>query len=401
MNYLAEARKLREKMIANRRHFHMYPELSGKETATAEFIAGKLQQLGLEVKIGVGSPMPGVVGILRGKNPGKTVALRADMDALGLEEQSNHSFRSKNDGVMHACGHDAHMAILLGAGELLAARRDELNGNVKLIFQPSEEFGGGAVPMIDDGVLEDPIVDAIFGLHMDPSYPVGEVAVSYGETLAASDRLVIKIRGKSAHGATPHMGVDPIVIAAHAIIAMQTVVTRERDPLDAAVLSFGIIQGGHQQNVIADEVMLSGILRTFNPVVREEMIKNIQIVLDGIAASFKTTCEFTRNRSYDSLINHDQMVDFVKETAKSLLGENCVQKLPKPRLIVEDFAYYLQKKPGAFFFLGCGNTERGITQPLHSSLFDLDEESLVIGAAMQAALAAEFLQQNLQIKVKE
>jgi len=396
VNYLEEARLLQEKLVANRRYLHMYPELSGKETATADFIAEKLRQLGLEVKMGVGAPLPGVVGVLKGKNPGKTVALRADMDALGLMEQCDHPFRSKNDGVMHACGHDAHMAILLGAAELLTAHRDELRGTVKLIFQPSEEFGGGAVPMIRDGVLDDPNVDAIFGLHMDPSYQVGEVAVSYGETLAAADRLVIKIKGKSAHGATPHLGVDPIVIAAHAIIAMQTVISRERDPLDAAVLSFGIIQGGHQQNVIADEVMLSGILRTLNPVVREETIKNIQLVLDGIAASFKTTCELTRNRSYDSLINDNQMVDFVRETVGSLLGESNVRQLPKPRLIVEDFAYYLQKKPGAFFFLGCGNNDKGITQPLHSSLFELDEDALVIGAAIHATLVTNFLQQGVE-----
>lgn len=396
MNYLEEARTLQDKIVANRRYLHMYPELSGKETATADFIAEKLRQLGLEVTTGIGAPMPGVVGVLRGSKTGKTVALRADMDALGLMEQCDSAFRSKNDGVMHACGHDAHMAILLGAAELLAAHRSELNGTVKFIFQPSEEFGGGAVPMIVDGVLDNPEVDAIFGLHMDPSYQVGEIAVSYGETLAAADRLVIKIKGKSAHGATPHLGVDPVVVAAHAIIAMQTVISRERDPLDAAVLSFGIIQGGHQQNVIADEVMLSGILRTLNPVVREETIKNIQLVLDGIAVAFKTTCELTRNRSYDSLINDNRMVDFVKEIAGNLLGESNVRQLPKPRLIVEDFAYYLQKKPGAFFFLGCGNTAKGITQPLHSSLFELDEEALLIGTAIQAALVTNFLQQGVE-----
>lgn len=390
MDYLEEAKAIKTNLVNWRRHFHMYPEVSGQEFETANYIADELRMLGLEVATQVASPLPGVVGLLRGKAPGKTVALRADMDALVIEEKNEVLYKSKREGVMHACGHDGHMAVLLGAAKLLADHKNEIKGNVKFIFQPSEERDGGAVPMINAGVLENPPVDVVFGLHMDPTFKAGEIGVCYGETLAASDRINIKIKGKSAHGAIPNESVDAMFVAAHLILALQGVISRQKDPLSPGVLSFGLIQGGKQQNVISEEVLLQGILRTFNPQVREDCIKNIEHIVNILPQSFRASGEFIRIKSYDSLINHDKYVDFIKETAGQLFGAQCIKKLKQPRLIVEDFAYFLKQRPGAFYFLGCG-TEGKDNPPLHNSMFTINEESLVIGAALQAALATRFI----------
>lgn len=391
MNYLDEAQSIKAKLVEWRRHFHMYPEASGREFNTAAYIADKLTSLGLEVATNVGCPLPGVVGLLKGGKPGRTVALRADMDALGIHEKNEIIYKSKNDGIMHACGHDAHMAILLGTAELLTKVKEELKGNVKFIFQPSEEIYGGAMPMIEAGVLENPAVDAIFGLHMDPTFKTGEIGIRYGETLAASDRIIIKIKGKSAHGANPNESVDSMVVAAHLILALQAVISRQKDPLSPGVLSFGMIQGGQQQNIIPDEVLLKGILRTLNPEVRETCLANIERIVKGISQSFNANGEFIREKSYDSLINHNGYVEFIKETASSIFSSTAVKKLSQPRLIVEDFAYFLQRRPGAFYFLGCGQPNKNKTQPLHSSSFEIDEQSLVNGVALQTALAVDFL----------
>ncbi|HHW04057.1 MAG TPA: amidohydrolase [Thermoanaerobacterales bacterium] len=391
MDFLAEAREMQNKLTGLRRHFHQNPEVSGKEFETAKFIICKLKELGLEVIENVGKPLPGVIGILRGNNRGKTVALRADMDALAVREQNDVPYRSKFDGIMHACGHDAHMAILLGAAELLSKHKNELMGNVKFIFQPSEEIYGGALPMIKDGALEN--VDAIFGLHVDPAYQVGEIGICYGETLAASDRIIFKVKGKSSHGADPHEGIDAIVIAAHIIVALQSLITRQKDPSAPAVLSFGIIQGGNQPNAIAEEVLVRGILRTLNPALREKLNVGIEKIVRGISESFDANCEFMREKSYDSLINDNEKVNFLKEVASEIIGSNNVKHLEKPRMIVEDFAYYLQRVPGAYFFLGCGNKKKGIIQPLHNSKFNIDEDSLQIGVALETALAIKILRQ--------
>lgn len=392
MQYLAEAERIREKVIAHRRHFHMQPELSGKEFATAAYIKEKLEALGIETLSNVGAPLPGVVGLLRGNKLGKTVALRADIDALAVVEKNDVPYRSQIEGVMHACGHDAHAAILLGAAELLAGYREKLNGNVKLIFQPSEEkFPGGALPMIDAGVLDNPVVDAVFGLHMDPEYQAGEIAVSFGETLGSSDKLAIKIKGKSAHGASPHQGVDAIMVAGHVLVALQSMMARAKDTFSPAVLSFGVIKGGEQMNVVAEEVLLAGMARSLNRSMREELIKKTEQILKGVTEAFGASYELERDRSYDSLINDNAMVELVRETALSFIGTDHVKELEKPRLIVEDFAYYLQRVPGAFSFLGCGNREKGIVAPLHSSSFDLDESSLSIGVALQTAVAMNYL----------
>ena len=393
MNFLAEAQNLEATLVGYRRHFHMHPELSGKENETAAYITDQLIALGIEI-LPETSLLPGVVGLLKGKKSGKTVALRADMDALAITEKNEIAYKSQNNGVMHACGHDAHMAILLGAAHILSGHREAFSGNVKFVFQPSEEIYGGALPMIEAGVLENPHVDAIFGLHMDPAFKTGEVGICYGETLASSDRLNIIVKGKSSHGTSPHKSVDSIVVAAHLVLALQTVVSRLKDPLQAGVLSIGVIEGGKQHNAIAEEVMLKGILRTFSPEVRESCIANIDAIARGLCQTFNAGCEFVREKSYDSLINHDFCVDRVKEAATAILSAASVIKLNQPRLIVEDFAYYLQRIPGAYYFLGSGDDGGECSFSLHSSSFNIDERALPVGAALQTALAVNFLNQD-------
>ncbi len=413
MNYRQESISIKEKILQYRRHFHMYPEVSTKEFQTAEYIAKELTNMGIKIiqrgaspqEIGkeiytkegketilkYGDPLPGVVGLMKGDLEGPTVALRADMDALAMEEKNDLPYSSQNKGIMHACGHDAHMAILLGTAQLLARKRKNLKGNVKFIFQPSEEIIGGAVPLIKDGVLKNPDVDVIFGLHMDPSYKVGEVGISYGETMAASDRLIIKIFGKSSHGASPELGTDAIVIAGHILVAFQSLMARMKSPLESAVLSFGTIHGGQQPNSLAEEVMIRGILRTFNPKVRKEIIQNMQQILTGVTQAYGGSFEFTREKSYDSLINDKDSVIFLEETFKDIIGKEKIKVLEKPRTIVEDFAYYLKEVPGAFFFLGSGNPQKDTQHPLHSSNFNIDEDALELGVALMTALTLNYL----------
>ena len=390
MDWLAEAEKNSQRIIAYRRHFHTYPELSGQENETANFIASRLTELGLEVKTGIGAPMPGVVGLLKGDKAGRTVALRADMDALPIMEATNLPYRSIRDGVMHACGHDAHMAMLLGAAELLSQHADLLAGSVKFIFQPSEESGkeGGAVPMIRDGAMDG--VNAIFGVHVDPEYNVGNAVVSFGQTMAASDNIIIRITGKSGHAAMPHLAVDAVTTTAHVIIALQTAMTRMKDSQEAGVLSFGRIDGGTRENIIAETVCIKGILRTLNPLVREYLLVSLQQVAKNIAASFGASCEFICSPVYDALVNDLNLANVVQETAKRILGSNRVLRQTKPKMSTEDFSHYLRHVPGAFYFLGCVPTvEQAI--PLHNTQFVLDEAVLPIGAAMQAALACNYL----------
>ena len=416
MGLSKEIKALRDEIVEYRRRFHMYPEVSNKEYETANFIVSELEKMGVKVvKQGTqpqeivkeiytnndkktvtiqGESLPGVVGLIEGKYPGKTVAIRADMDALAVEEKNDVPYRSKKQGVMHACGHDAHMAMALGVAAYLSKQKDQIKGNVKLIFQPAEEYVGGAVPMIRDGVLENPKVDAIFGLHMDPGYKTGEIGISYGETMASSDRLIIKIKGKSTHGASPHQGIDAVVIAGQALVAMQAVMSRMKSPLESGVLSFGTIHGGEQPNSIAEEVVIRGILRTFKPEVREKAIEDIYKVLKGVTEAFGGSFEFTREKSYDSLCNDKKMVEFLKETAKDIIGEENIKELEKPRTIVEDFAYYLQEVPGAFMFLGTGNEEKDSCHPLHSSQFNIDEDSLEIGVAIMSAVIMKYLNQD-------
>ncbi len=394
-DFLPEATSLKEELVRWRRHFHQNPEPSGQEFGTAKAIASHLTSLGYTVQTDVGAPMPGVTAVISGTNvaPGaSTVAVRADMDALRQTEVPVTPYRSQVEGMMHGCGHDAHMAIQLGVAQLIANHRAQLPGTVKLLFQPSEEVNGGAVPMIRDHALESPDVDAIFALHVDPSYSVGEVGISYGQTRASSDRLIIHILGKSGHGAYPHNGIDAIVLASHVLVALQSLMSREKDIFSPGVLSFGVIEGGKQPNSICDDVTLRGILRVLTPDVREELLIRIEQIVAAVTTAFGGSYTFERIKSYDAMINDNAMVDLQKEIIGGMLGEDKVKVLPHAKMGVEDFGYFLQKVPGAMCFLGIANQEKNICAPLHSTSFDLDEDALVIGAALQTATIWRYLE---------
>ncbi|HRC84586.1 MAG TPA: amidohydrolase [Thermoanaerobaculia bacterium] len=377
-------------MVEIRRDLHMHPELGLEEHRTAAQVQRRLDELGIAHRDGLGGT--GVLGLIPGRQEGRAVALRADLDALPLEDAKPVPYRSQSPGRMHACGHDVHTAILLGAARLLVERRGELPGLVKLLFQPAEETVGGARLLIEAGVLEDPPVAAIFGLHVDPGLEVGRVGVRYGQRNASSDSIVLVIHGRSSHGAYPAGGVDAIVVAAQVISALQVVVSRNVDARNAAVITFGTIQGGTQRNIVASRVELTGTVRCLDPSTRELVLRRLRETAEGVAAGLEARAEVTIEPSYDPLINHEPMVDLVRSTALGLVGEDHVHVVPRPNMGVEDFAFYLSRVPGAFYSLGVRNEEAGIVAPVHHESFDVDERCLAYGAALQAALALRALE---------
>ncbi|WP_240627372.1 M20 metallopeptidase family protein [Thermoflavimicrobium daqui] len=380
-------------LVEMRRNFHAEPEFGMEEFLTRQKIISKLEEMDIPYECVANT---GVVGIIRGAKEGKTVALRADMDALPIHEENDLSYQSKFPGKMHACGHDAHMTILLGAAKLLQEYRHFFSGNVKLFFQPAEETVGGAKPMIEEGVLENPKVDAIFGVHVAPHIPVGQIAVKYGQMYASSDTIHIQIVGENGHGAYPHTGKDAIVIAAQVIQSLQTIVSRNVDPRQSAVLSIGVIQGGTQANIIANKVELTGTVRTLNQQIRKTVLQRIEEMVSLVARSMGGESNLRVVEGYCSLHNDKDMVDLVKQTGQFLLGEHQVQVEELPSLGVEDFAFFLKDVPGAFYRIGCRNEEMGCVYDLHHPRFNLDEKCLKIGTAMQVANALRFLGVSIQ-----
>jgi amidohydrolase len=384
---LAAAQDLKPWIVDLRRCLHRNPELGLQEFETADAIEGWLQELGIERE----RTGTAIVGLLRGGKPGKTVALRADIDALPIHEEGHDAYRSKKDGLMHACGHDAHTAILLGAARLLAERRADLAGNVKLLFQPAEETDGGAETMIRGGCLENPAVSRIYGLHVMPDVPVGYVQLKRGVMMGDSATLTILVRGKSAHGAYPDTGIDAVLIAAHLVTALHSLVSRFVSPLDEAVLTIGTIHGGTTSNILAGQVEMKATLRTTNREVRSKLVERIRALVEGIPPTFGGSGELTVSHGYEALVNHDEAVDEIEATAVELLGADRITWKAKPSMGVEDFSFFLKARPGAFYNLGCGNAAKGITSPLHSTTFDIDEDCLVHGAALQAGLVLRYL----------
>ncbi|HHY79678.1 MAG TPA: amidohydrolase [Thermoanaerobacter sp.] len=389
MDILKEAEKVEKEVIELRRKIHMYPELGFEETKTSEIVYDYLKNLGIEVKR---IAKTGVVGTLKG-NGSKTIAIRADMDALPIQEENDVEYASQIPGRMHACGHDVHTAILLGTAKLLANMRDKLKGNVKFIFQPAEETTGGALPMIEEGVLENPKVDAIIGLHVDPELQVGQIGITYGKAYASSDMFDIIVKGKSSHGAEPHKSVDAIVIAANIVNMLQTVVSRKANPLSPIVLTIGTIEGGYARNIIANKVRMSGIIRMMEEEKRDEIVEMVEKICDNTAKAMGGEVEFKRTIGYPCLVNHKGMTDLIKETAFPLLGEGNVIEVA-PTMGVEDFAYFLQKVPGSFYKLGCGNKEKGIDKPIHNNQFNIDEECIKIGLAVHVSTVLKYLNSN-------
>jgi amidohydrolase len=383
-----EVAAMTEELIATRRDLHAHPELGYQERRTAGIVAARLRELGIDIREGVAET--GVIGLLRGARPGPTVLLRADMDALPIVEANEIPYRSQTPGVMHACGHDGHTAILLGAARLLAARREQLAGSVKFIFQPAEEGGAGAQRMIEQGALEEPAVDAAFGLHLWNVGPLGAVGVREGPMMACSDVFDLTVMGKGGHAAAPHRTIDPVVIAAHLIVALQTLVSRETDPLQSAVVTVGRIQGGEARNVIPDQVLLQGTIRTFDPELREAMPRRLERVARGVTEALGGTCELSHRFGYPCLVNDAAMAEIVRAAARPVVGEEHVVVAPAV-MGAEDMSYFLQRVPGCFFRLGSANAARGLDYGHHHPRFDFDEAALPVGVEILAGAAQRFL----------
>ena len=375
----SDVAKITDEAVEIRRDLHAYPELGFQEERTASVVADRLHALGLEVATGVAKT--GVVGLLRGGRPGKTVMVRADMDALPIQEANDVPYRSQNDGAMHACGHDGHTAMALMAARVLMDRRDRLRGNVKFIFQPAEEGPGGAAPMIEAGVLKDPDVDAAVGIHLWNDLPVGRIGVQSGAIMASMDVLEITIRGKGSHAAKPNDGVDPIVASAHVITALQTLISRERNPLDPAILTIASIHGGTTFNVIPDEVKLLGTVRTLSDELWEAMPGRVKRMAEGVAAGFGATAEVDYRKMYPVTRNDPALADRVEALAQDLVGPESVIR-HQTTLGGEDMSFFLREVPGCFFFIGSANAERGLDHPHHNPRFDFDEDALGIGIEM-------------------
>ncbi len=376
-------------IVSLRRTLHAHPELSYKEYKTAKFVANRLKSLGLEVKTGVGGT--GVVALLRGNGGGKVVALRADMDALPMQEKTSEPFKSKIAGVMHSCGHDTHMAMLLGAARLLVAHKKELKGSVKFIFQPAEEAGGrgGAEPMIEDGVMKNPKVDYVFGLHIWAGLPSKVFGVKLGPFMASSDFFKIRILGKGGHGSAPHVTIDPIFIAANLIEALYGIRARMMDPIEPMVLSVCMVHSGTKNNIIPDDATLEGTIRTLDEKTRLRALKLARRTARSVCASFGASCQIEFMPDANPVTYNDpRTTSHVLKVLRKIEGAKAVEM--KPVLAGEDFSRFLEIKPGTFYFLGTYNPAKGCVYPNHNSKFKVDEETLKYGAESLANLALEF-----------
>lgn len=378
-NILQNIEKNNQWFINTRRELHKIPELDFELPKTVAYVTSLLDEMGLTYKTGVGKS--GIVVDIEGKNKDITIALRADMDALPILECGNKEYSSTISGHMHACGHDVHTAILLGVAKTISENRDSLPCNVRLLFQPAEETTGGALPMIEDGCLEG--VDTIFGLHVDPTIECGVIGIKYGAYCASSTDVIIEVEGKSCHGAYPSQGIDAIVATCGIVTNLQSVISRNIDSRDSAVLSFGKIIGGEKENIVAQNVRVSGTLRTLSPEIKNKVKERVKEMVEFTAKGYGATGKVTYRDSYTALINHDEYIDIVKENGKELLSDSGIYVKTLANMGVEDFAYFVEKVPGAFFNLGVGNKKKGITAPLHNDKFDIDEDSLKIGVALQ------------------
>ncbi|MCY7798349.1 M20 family metallopeptidase [Bacillus haynesii] len=387
---IEELDALYPEMIELRRHFHQYPELSHREVNTPRTIANYLENLGIGVRTNVGGQ--GVVGHIKGGRPGKTVALRADFDALPLQDQKNVPYRSTVPGVMHACGHDAHTSALLTAAKALVKHQKDLKGNVVLIHQFGEEVTpGGAKPMIEAGCLEG--VDAIFGTHIWAPMPVGQVGVTSGPMMAAADKFKVTISGRGGHGGAPHLTTDALITGASVVNHLQQIVSRRIDPTEAAVLSIGTFHSGQAFNVIAEEAVIEGTVRTFSKHVQETIIAEMERVIKGVCDSNGASFSLDYEKGYPPVVNHEKETDIVRQCAKRIVGPEAVIEL-EPNMIGEDFSYYLEHVPGSFFFTGAGNPQTGAVYPHHHPMFDIDEKGMLNAAKILVSAALTFLNQD-------
>jgi amidohydrolase len=387
----AEIDELVPDLVAMRRDLHEHPELSFEEVRTSGIVAQRLRSLGLDVRTGVAKT--GVVGLLHGgaSKPGaKTIAIRADMDALPIHELNEIDYRSQIDGKMHACGHDGHTSILLAVADILSKRRTELTGNVKFIFQPAEERVGGAEPMVREGTMEG--VDGVIGLHLISNYPLGRVGVRAGTVFASADRFMLTVHGKGGHAAIPHEAVDPIVIAAQIITALQTLISRETSPFSPAVITIGIVNAGTAFNIIPETAVLQGTMRAFSKEHRAKLLSRIQAITGGIASAMGGSCEVELFDGCPPCTNDAIMTALVHKAAVESVGERAVDSGEEVMSSAsDDMSYFLNAVPGCYFVVGAHNTEKGRAYPHHHPRFNIDEDALPVGVEVLTRAALEFL----------
>jgi amidohydrolase len=377
---------IEQQLLAWRRDFHRFPEIAFQEQRTSQVLRSILEELGLEV---TSMAKTGLLARLKGKPGGRCVALRADIDALPVQEEGDKEYVSQNPGAAHACGHDGHMAVVLGAAKILAQLKEFFVGEVVFLFQPSEERPpGGAKPMVEEGALRG--VDAIFGLHFWQSLPTGKVGMVKGPMMAQTGDFDLTIKGKGGHGSMPQQTVDPIMVASQIVVSLQSVVSRSVDPLKPAVLSFGTIQGGTIYNIIPEQVSLSGTIRTFAPDVHDTVERRMREIVENTCLAFGATAELEYKRGYPAVVNHPDMVDFAAEVTERTLGAGRIMEID-PVMGGEDFAYFLQKVPGAFMFFGMGD---GMSFPHHHPRFDMDEKALPEATLLLTSLTLEYLEKS-------
>ncbi len=376
-------------IVALRHELHQHPEVRFEETWTSDRIAAFLNDIGVRYTRGHAGGT-GIVAAIEGSAPGKTVALRADMDALEMEEGTGLPYASTIPGRMHACGHDGHTAILCGAAKILAGQRDALHGTVRLLFQPAEEQGCGARFMVDEGAVDG--VDAIFGLHGWPTLPLGHVAVKPGPFMASADFFRVVVQGKGCHGAQPAAGVDPVVVAAHITTALQTIVSREINPCKPGIVTVAHIEAGSTTNIIPDTALLEGTIRSFDTATDRTIREGVVRIAEHAARAFRASAEVTFGEGpYPPLVNDIEMTDFVAATARDTLGSESVTSLEQPVMVAEDFACYLERVPGSFFYLGVNPGPTGSYPALHRSDYNFPDEALLPGMQVMVALARRFL----------
>ena len=380
---------LQRDMVDWRRHFHQYPELGLEEHKTAAKIAEILTDLKMDVKTGVG--LTGVTATLAGTQPGKTLLLRADMDALPIAEENDVPYKSRIDGCMHACGHDGHVAILLGAAKYFRTTAPDFPGTIKFVFQPGEEGFGGAKLMIDDGAMTSPDVDATLALHLISKLPTGVVGVKTGAIMASADWFHVTFRGRGGHAAMPEQGIDTVLMSAHAITALQALISKETSPTEPLVIHVGTINGGRKFNIIAESVEISGTVRTLNETLHQAVPEKMNRVLGGVAAAFGGSHDMAYVDGYPMLINDPAMTEIVRGAARMVVDENNVVDVP-PNMGADDMAFFQQLVPGSYFMVGCGNSDKGTDQAHHCSLFNVDEDALAIGAETMIRAALDYLQ---------
>lgn len=387
MNFYGEALSIKDNLVYWRREFHMHPELGYEEVNTSSIIKKFLRENGIEY---YETAKTGICAFIKG-NGSKTIGIRADIDALPIEDKKTSSYASKIQGMMHACGHDAHASILMGTAFILNKYKENLKGNVKLFFEPAEETTGGAKVMIKESVLENPYVDGIIGLHVDENILSGKIGIKKGVVNAASNPFIIKIKGKGAHGARPQDSVDPIFIGSSVILNLQSIISRELPPTQPAVITIGTFHGGTAQNIIPEEVEITGIIRTMTVEHRKYVIKRFKEIVEGMVKSLRGQCIIEVEESYPCLYNDEGMYDSFLNSASKVINRDDIIHLSNPSMGVESFAYFAMERPAVFYYLGVRNEEKGIIHAAHSNLFDIDEDSMVLGVALHCQAAQDFL----------